>query len=252
MDIVVANIPPKYGMLLPRLWGEKLQSTLQMDITFATIPVFGKRRRLYRKALMKFMVGRQEKPHNYPLYFVHTDLDSFIIYNDGDINTLVINAETEISKIDPNQTKTIEPNTLPEPLWNMIFDGSCSKYGFRAGVWVVNTRNNNAKGHSHTQNFQCTNNVVEYEALILGLQLLKKLGAKRISIQGDAEIIIKQIKEVYLGKHPKMREYINVVLDFLEGFLEYDISTIPGVSTGICLRLREGETQGHIKPSSAL
>lgn len=30
MDIVVADIPPKYGMLLSHLWGEKLQGTLQM------------------------------------------------------------------------------------------------------------------------------------------------------------------------------------------------------------------------------
>jgi len=41
MDIVVADIPPKYGMLLSSSWGEKLQGTLQMDMTFATIPVFG-------------------------------------------------------------------------------------------------------------------------------------------------------------------------------------------------------------------
>jgi hypothetical protein len=34
---------------------------------------------------MKYMVSRQEKMHNYPLYSPHYDLDSFILYNDGDI-----------------------------------------------------------------------------------------------------------------------------------------------------------------------
>jgi hypothetical protein len=34
---------------------------------------------------MKYMVSSQEKPHNYPLYSDHSDLDSFILYNDGDI-----------------------------------------------------------------------------------------------------------------------------------------------------------------------
>jgi hypothetical protein len=33
---------------------------------------------------MKYMVSSQEKPHNYPLYSAHSDLDSFILYNDGD------------------------------------------------------------------------------------------------------------------------------------------------------------------------
>lgn len=41
MDIVVADIPPKYGMLLSRSWGEKLQGSLQLDMSYATISVFG-------------------------------------------------------------------------------------------------------------------------------------------------------------------------------------------------------------------
>ena len=38
-DIVVADIPPNYGMLLSRSWGAKLQGTLQIDMTYATIPL---------------------------------------------------------------------------------------------------------------------------------------------------------------------------------------------------------------------
>jgi len=41
MDIVVADIPPKYGMLLSRSWGAKLQGSLQLDISYATISIFG-------------------------------------------------------------------------------------------------------------------------------------------------------------------------------------------------------------------
>jgi hypothetical protein len=37
MDIVVADIPPKYGMLLSRSWGAKLRGTLQLDMSYATI-----------------------------------------------------------------------------------------------------------------------------------------------------------------------------------------------------------------------
>jgi len=41
MDIVVPNIPPKYGMFLARSWGEKLQGSLQLDMSYATLFVFG-------------------------------------------------------------------------------------------------------------------------------------------------------------------------------------------------------------------
>ena len=33
MDIVIANIPPKYGMLLSSSWGAKLQGSLQLDMS---------------------------------------------------------------------------------------------------------------------------------------------------------------------------------------------------------------------------
>lgn len=75
MDIVVSDIPPKYDMLLSCSWAAKLQGTLQMDMTYATILVFGQPRRLYRETLMKYMVSSQENPDNYPLYSIHTDLD---------------------------------------------------------------------------------------------------------------------------------------------------------------------------------
>ena len=57
MDIVVAEIPPKYGMLLSRSWGAKLQGAFQMDMTYATILVFSQPRRLYRETHMKYMLS---------------------------------------------------------------------------------------------------------------------------------------------------------------------------------------------------
>ena len=41
IDVVVADIPPKFGMLLSRSWVVKLKGTLQMDMSYATIQVFG-------------------------------------------------------------------------------------------------------------------------------------------------------------------------------------------------------------------
>ena len=73
----------------------------------------------------------------------------------------------------------------------MNFDGSCTKNDAGAGIWIHNTENNHAEGHSYKLNFQCTNNIAKYEALLLGLNLLKKLGAKRIKVHGDSELIIR-------------------------------------------------------------
>jgi hypothetical protein len=51
MDIVVADVPPKFGILLSRSWIKRMGGKLQMDLTYAAILVFGgEHRRMYREA----------------------------------------------------------------------------------------------------------------------------------------------------------------------------------------------------------
>lgn len=100
MDIVVEDIRPKYGMLLSRSWGVKLQGTLQMDMSYATIHIFGQPRILYRETLMKYMVSSQDRPNNHPLYSVHSDLDSFILYIDGGIEGKCPNPEIDLCEME--------------------------------------------------------------------------------------------------------------------------------------------------------
>jgi ribonuclease HI len=38
--------------------------------------------------------------------------------------------------------------------------------------------------------FQATNNVTEYEALIHGLRIASELGAHRLFVRGDSELVI--------------------------------------------------------------
>src|SRR6476620_3289590 len=68
---------------------------------------------------------------------------------------------------------------------------------------------------------RATNNVAEYRALITAMEEEKKLGATRIVIRGDSELIIKQMKGEYRVKHPDMRalydEAQNLYQQFDEG-----------------------------------
>ncbi|MGH7194241.1 MAG: ribonuclease HI family protein, partial [Candidatus Saccharimonadales bacterium] len=52
---------------------------------------------------------------------------------------------------------------------------------------------------------RATNNVAEYRALITGLEKAKELGAKKINIRGDSELIIKQMRGEYRVKNPDMK-----------------------------------------------
>jgi hypothetical protein len=46
-------------------------------------------------------------------------------------------------------------------------------------------------------------------------------------VRGDSELIIKQIKSEYVAKHPRLRDYRNVVLDALQFFTEIDLQVMP-------------------------
>jgi ribonuclease HI len=53
---------------------------------------------------------------------------------------------------------------------------------------------------------RATNNVAEYRALITGLEKAKELGAKKIIIRGDSELIIRQMLGQYRVKNADLKE----------------------------------------------
>jgi hypothetical protein len=56
MDVVVIDIPPKYDILLSKSWGTKLGGSLQLNMTYATIPIFGEQFTcMYREIIILFM-----------------------------------------------------------------------------------------------------------------------------------------------------------------------------------------------------
>jgi ribonuclease HI len=61
---------------------------------------------------------------------------------------------------------------MKNEMWNMSFNGAINKEGEGAGVWI-NPPKLGSKLFSYKLAFYCTNNMVEYEALILGLRVLK-------------------------------------------------------------------------------
>src|SRR5687768_17913119 len=70
---------------------------------------------------------------------------------------------------------------------------------------------------------RCTNNVAEYRALITAMQEALKLGAKRIVIRGDSELIIKQMNGQYRVKHPDMKVLYDEAQDLIA---QFDAATI--------------------------
>lgn len=74
---------------------------------------------------------------------------------------------------------------------------------------------------------RATNNVAEYEAMILGLQEALKMGATSVAVHADSELVIKQVKGVYRVKHPEMQERHRAVLGLLAKFKTWRAVHVP-------------------------
>ena len=60
-----------------------------------------------------------------------------------------------------------------------------------------------------------------------GLHLLKKLGARRINVYGDSELVIRQVNGEYNANHPRLRAYRNDFMDLLKTFEESKLFFVP-------------------------
>jgi hypothetical protein len=67
MDLVIDDIPTKYGMLLSRSWGAKLGGSLQLDMTYMTILIFGGQfTQLYKETRLAYTVSDPQNPNYLP------------------------------------------------------------------------------------------------------------------------------------------------------------------------------------------
>lgn len=70
---------------------------------------------------------------------------------------------------------------------------------------------------------RATNNVAEYKALLLGIEMASALGAKELDLVGDSELIVKQVKGEYKVKDATMRELHAQVKEALRDFESWSI-----------------------------
>jgi ribonuclease HI len=74
---------------------------------------------------------------------------------------------------------------------------------------------------------QATNNAAEYMALIVGLREAAKLGARKLLIRGDSELVIKQMRGEYRVKNPALKHLFDqaqtLVRDFESVSFEHNL-----------------------------
>lgn len=75
--------------------------------------------------------------------------------------------------------------------------------------------------------FRASNNEFEYKALLAGLKLAAVMGAKRLHIYSDSQLVVKQVKNEYQAKDPRMQAYLMKVRRLLDELEGWEITQIP-------------------------
>jgi ribonuclease HI len=173
---------------------------------------------------LAYIVNDEVDPTNHPIFSLDTDLGS----------SLLQLTDTPKPLLRSRKSSNLGEDSPPiTSMWKMFFDGASSREGVGAGVVFVSPCQETIS-LSYKLEFETTNNVPEYEALVLGLRAAKDMGIKEIFVFGDAELIVQQIRSVYQAKHPRLRSYRNEVWDLVDiFFLAFNISFVPRGENGM-------------------
>jgi ribonuclease HI len=75
--------------------------------------------------------------------------------------------------------------------------------------------------------FQCTNNIKEYEAVLLMLQKLKAMGKRRAILKFDSQVIKGHVDKSSRPRDLKLEKYLNIVQRMEASFEGFSVMNIP-------------------------
>jgi ribonuclease HI len=112
--------------------------------------------------------------------------------------------------------------------WLLMVDGAARGNPGDAGCGAVILDRNGAVVKELSRFLgHATNNVAEYEGLLMGLEALLRLGRKRIRVQSDSQLLVRQLNGEYRVKDEKLKALFQKAMSLLRQFDAYRIVHVP-------------------------
>lgn len=125
----------------------------------------------------------------------------------------------------------------------MYFDGAFSLQGAGAGVLLVAPSGEHLKYvvQMHFAREEATNNKAEYEGVLAELRIVEELGIKKLIIQGDSQLVVRQVNKYY--QSPFMEAYVEEVRRLEECFDGLQTEHVPHAENSIADHLSKCAAQ---------
>jgi len=129
-------------------------------------------------------------------------------------------------------------DTLGIVPWMLFFDGSTCDRGAGIGIVLISPR---GKKYDFSLLIiaTSTNNQVEYQALIKGLELLKEVQADVVEIFGDSMLVINQLAGSYKCQSEVLIAYYEKCVQLLKEFRDFRLEHIPRLHSEEANRLAQ-------------
>ncbi|XP_074576213.1 uncharacterized protein LOC141832648 [Curcuma longa] len=118
------------------------------------------------------------------------------------------------------------PEGETEETWKVYVDGSSNRQGSRVRVVLVSPQEEEIR-LSIRLSFQASNNETEYEAVLAGLQAAKRMGAARVHLHSDSQLVAQQVEGNYEVRNDRLRRYAEAFVKLKAEFKEVSLQKIP-------------------------
>jgi ribonuclease HI len=117
-----------------------------------------------------------------------------------------------------------EEATKDAEAWTVFCDGSWGTFGAGADAVLV-APSKVRTCYAVKLDFSCTNNIAEYEALLLGLR--KLMGVRRAILKTDSQVISGHVDKSSKARDPKLETYLDAVRRLEASFEGFSVKNIP-------------------------
>ena len=123
--------------------------------------------------------------------------------------------------------KSVGMISLQEPLsWKVYVDGAVNQRGSGVALVIVSPERIIIE-KSLRLGFSATKNEAEYEALLVGMAMVEKMGGRTVEIFSDLRLVVGQVKGESEVRDVRMQDYLSQVRHLQAGFESFSLQQIP-------------------------
>ena len=129
-----------------------------------------------------------------------------------------------VGNIDEKLVGTISQGRLPT--WEVYVDGASNQKGSGIGL-VLMSPEKVVIEKALRLNFLAINNEAEYEALLVGMTMVQRMGGKSIKLFSDSRLVVSQVRGEFEAKDERMQGYFSQVKCLQLKFDSFDLLHVP-------------------------